>query len=217
MSGDVWALLASFAYIVLIVGLGEAIRRAAGWPTAFTRKVVHVGVGLWIIPTLLLFSSWTWAIVAPAVAIVTNVISYKLSLVPSIEEEGTGNVGTILFPIAFILLIVAFWPLGRPDVVAGGILVLALGDAAAAVIGRRYGRRHYRVGGSTRSLEGSLAMAAFSVLALWIAVRVFPSPVGMGALLGVALLATVLEAVSVRGFDNLLVPGGTAVALYLLG
>jgi len=33
----------------------------------------------------------------------------------------------------------------------------------------------------------------------------------------VAILATVLEAVSVRGFDNLLVPGGTAVALYLLG
>jgi phytol kinase len=213
----VWALIASYLYVGAMVGLGEAIRRRAGWPTAFTRKVVHVGVGLWIIPTLLLFSSWTWAIVPPLTSVVTNVVSYRFSLVPSIEEEGTGNLGTILFPVAFILLIVVFWPLGRPDVVAGGILVLALGDAAAAVIGRRFGRRSYRVGSSTRTLEGSMAMAGFSFLGLVIATQVFPSPVGMGALVMVALLATALEAVSVRGFDNLLVPGGTAAALYLLG
>lgn len=217
MPGDALALLLSYLYVTAILGLGETIRRRAGLPVDFTRKVVHVGVGLWIVPTLMLFQDWRWAIVPPATFVLLNLVSYRTSLVGAMEEADKRNLGTILFPMAFIVLIAWFWPKARPDVVAGGILVLALGDAAAALVGRRLGRHRYRVGGSTRSLEGTGAMVVMSAVALFAATSLFPSAVSVPALLGVACLAGVLEAVSVWGIDNLVVPVGTAIALSVLG
>ncbi len=214
LTGDVKALVVSYVYVFAIIAVAELVRHRLRLPVDFTRKVVHVGVGIWVVPTLLLFTDWRWAIVPPATFVVLNLLSYRFRLVGSMEEEGTGNLGTILFPIAFMVLIVVFWPRGRPDVVAGGILVLALGDAAAAIVGRRLGRHRYRVGSAERSIEGSAAMAVFSWLGLLAATTVFPVSVAPGALVAVALIATALEAVSVYGFDNILVPAGTAFALY---
>lgn len=217
MSGDPLALVLSYLYVTMILGLAEVIRRRAGFGVDFTRKVVHVGVGIWIVPTLLLFQDWRWAVVPPATFVVLNLISYRTSLLGAMEEADKRNLGTILFPIAFIVLIAWFWPKGRPDAIAGGILVLALGDAAAALVGRRFGRHRYRVGGSTRSLEGTGAMVALSVVALVVASAFFPSPLSPGTVIGVACLAGALEAISVWGVDNLVVPFGTAIAISMLG
>ena len=216
LSGNPGALILSFLYVFAIVGIAELIRSRAGYSVDFTRKVVHVGVGVWVVPTLLLFDSWTWAIIPPATFVILNTLSYRFKLVGSMEEGGS-NLGTILFPLAFILMLAVFWPRGRPDVIAGGILVLALGDAAAAIVGRKFGRIRYRVGSGHRSVEGSLAMFGFSLLALGLATRVlFPVDIAPLALVGVAALATGLEAASQFGTDNLLVPMGTGIALYVL-
>jgi phytol kinase len=217
MSGDLSALVLSYLYVTAIVGLAELIRRRAGFSVDFTRKVVHVGVGVWIVPTLLLFDDWRWAIVPPATFVALNLLSYRKSLVGAMEEADKSNLGTILFPIAFIVLIAWLWPMGRFDAIAGGILVLALGDAAAALVGRRFGRTRYRVGSSTRTAEGTAAMIVFSVAALVAATSLFESDVSTPALLGVAALAGGLEGVSVRGLDNLVVPVGTAAALLAVG
>jgi len=212
VSGDVVPLLASYVYVALILGAAELVRRRARLSVDFTRKVVHVGVGLWVIPTLLWFESWPLAIIPPATFVVLNAVSQRFSLLGSVET-GEKNVGTTLFPLAFIALIAWFWPRGRPDVIAGGILVLALGDAAAAIVGKRWGRHRYRIGSAVRSWEGSAAMFAASLLALALASGLFGEGVNVGVLVGIALLATLLEGVSLFGFDNLLVPLGTAIAL----
>jgi phytol kinase len=215
--GDAGAVALSFAYILVIVGVGEAIRKRAGLGVDFTRKVVHVGVGIWIVPTLLLFEDWRLAALTPAVFILLTALSYLFRFVPSIEQTDRGNVGTILFPLAFVVLIGWLWPQGRADAIAGGILVLALGDAAAAMIGRRFGRHRYRILGATRSWEGSTAMFALSLAALVLAQALFASGgVRIGVAAAAALVATALEAGSPWGFDNLLVPVGTAGALLLL-
>jgi phytol kinase len=212
LPGDILALIASYLYVAIVLGGAELIRRRAGLGVDFTRKVVHVGVGLWVVPTLLLFESWALALVPPASFVVLNALSYRFSVARSIET-GEKNLGTILFPFAFIVLIAWFWPRGRPDAIAGGILVLALGDAAAALVGKRWGRHPYRIGKATRSAEGSAAMFVASFIALFAATRLFGAPVSPVVLAGLAAFSTVLEGVSQLGFDNLLVPVGTAVAL----
>ena len=91
-----------------------------------------------------------------------------------------------------ILVAVALFP--RSEAVAG-VLVLGLGDPAAALVGRTFGRRPF-LGGT---LEGSIAFFATSVLILSFQ---FPWP----AVLAAALAASAAERGSWPLDDNLTVP-----------
>jgi dolichol kinase len=93
---------------------------------------------------------------------------------------------------------------------AAGILALAAGDAAAALVGRAWARRRGREGRG-RTWAGSLACfaATAGVVAL-----VLP---GSGqVVLAAALTATALERWDPWGADNVLVPVGVALAVELL-
>jgi dolichol kinase len=93
---------------------------------------------------------------------------------------------------------------------AAGILALAAGDAAAALVGRLWARRHGREGGG-RTWAGSLA--CFVVTAGVVAL-VVP---GSGAVVAVAALtAAGLERWDPWGADNVLVPVGVALVVELL-
>ncbi len=76
---------------------------------------------------------------------------------------------------------------------------IILGDSAAALVGRRWGRHRYSNG--SRSLEGSTAFFLASIIAALVVPGI---PLWMG-LVG-AFLATVVEAMSTRVDDNLSVP-----------
>lgn len=206
----------SFGYVLAVIGLAEGLRRARRVSFGVSRKIIHVGIGTWVVPTVLLFHSMWWAAAPPAVFVLLNALSYRKKWVSSMDEAAGSNLGTIFFPLAFVLLILALW--GAEDgrrAIAAGILVLAWGDAAAALVGLRFGRHRYRVGSGWRSWEGSAAMLGFSVLGIaaagW---AVGPAPFRPGVALVGAVVATALEASSRRGLDNLLVPLGTSLLLW---
>lgn len=213
---DLYATLISVAYIGAVVGSAEFLRRSGRIGFDLSRKWVHVGVGTWILPTTLLFQSPFWAAFLPGIFVLVNAVSHRLKLVKAMDEESGDNLGTTLFPLAFVLAIALFWNRdGGKAALVAGILVLAWGDAAAALVGKRFGRHRYAVGTNWRSLEGSAAMLAFSALAIAVAGQFVGSePYGLLPILGGAVLATGLEAGSRWGFDNLLVPLGTALFLW---
>ncbi|MFQ6100118.1 MAG: hypothetical protein ACE5OS_02635 [Anaerolineae bacterium] len=95
------------------------------------------------------------------------------------------------------------------------------GDALAAVVGQRIGRRRYTVLGSTRSLEGSAVMfltgwAATLVPLLLLAPEPLSPVVAVATSAVTALGATAVEAVSPWGVDNLTVPAVSALILVLM-
>lgn len=85
-----------------------------------------------------------------------------------------------------------------PRTAAVGILIAGLADAAAALVGRRYGRHRIRNG---KSLEGALACFATALILAW----VMPDVGFMGALI-LALGLTLLEAAPLPVDDNLVLP-----------
>lgn len=95
-----------------------------------------------------------------------------------------------------------------PAVGATAVGYLVLGDAAAALVGRRFGR--HRLG--TKTLEGSAACFACCLVlgALWMPGRWL-------AVLGGALTATIVEALPLGVDDNLSVPLVAAAVLLGLG
>ncbi|MBK7583881.1 MAG: hypothetical protein IPI67_27265 [Myxococcales bacterium] len=117
--------------------------------------------------------------------------------------------GTALFILALV---------SPPYASAVALAVLGLGDPAAGLVGRRWGRRPLRGG---RTLEGTVAfalvgtLAAFSVLSLWHGAAAWPLLLTVAAAAGVA--GAVAEVVSVKLDDNFAVPLAAAMAAALVG
>jgi len=213
---DGGALALSFGYVLAVVGAAEGLRRAGRVSFDLSRKIIHVGIGTWILPTVLLFQSRWMAAVPAAVFVLLNLLSLRGKWTRSMDAEAGSNVGTVLFPLSFVILILALWNQDRgKSALTAGILTMAWGDAAAALVGQRWGRRRYRVGAGWRSLEGSTAMFLFSALAVFTGgILVGSQPYAPWLIVGSAFLATLLEGISRRGADNLLVPVGTALVLW---
>ncbi len=220
---DYTALLISYIYVFGVIGVAELLRRLGGRHPDFTRKFIHIGVGMWAIGTVLLFETWYLAIIPPLSFVLINGMSYLFGLIQSMETGERANLGTIYFPLAFAGIIYLFWE--QPVLLVSSLMPMTWGDAQASMVGQRVGHHRYTVWGRTRTLEGSLAMLFWSwittFLALWLMPIVLglPTPNWLVMLIqagAVALGCTVVEAISPFGLDNLTVPAAAAALLLRL-
>jgi phytol kinase len=220
---DYTALILSYAYLFGVIGLAEVLRWAGKRPPEFTRKFIHIGVGMWVVGTAFLFETWYIALIPPATFVVVNAISYWRGTIKAMETGEKGNLGTIYFPISFGALVYYFW--GQPVLMVASMMPMTWGDAMAAIIGERYGHYRYTVRGRTRSLEGSVAMLFWSWVTTSLALFIIPYLAGkplinwlLALIYGaaVAIVCTLVEALSPWGIDNLTVPAAAALILHLL-
>ncbi len=122
--------------------------------------------------------------------------------------------------LSFALLLGLFWPIGRPEIAAGGVMAMTWGDAMASIVGRTWGQAGYRLWGQRKTWLGSLACFSWTLLALTMNLRFLGGvtpPLALGRAALASLGGTVVEALSPRGTDNLTVPLAVAGLLYLLG
>jgi dolichol kinase len=220
---DYTALVLSYVYVFGVIALAELLRRVGKRPVDFTRKFIHVGVGMWVVPTALLFETWYLALIPPATFVVINAVSYLRGTIGAMETGDRGDLGTILFPISFGALVYYFWP--QPVLMVASMMPMTWGDAMAAIIGRRYGHYRFRTGRHTRSVEGSVGMLFWSWITTSLALFAMPYLAGkppihwlLALIYGgaVAVVCTLVEALTPWGIDNLTVPAAAAVILNLL-
>ena len=207
ISNFAYPLGAVFVYLGLLVILAEVLSRLLTDDPELTRKVVHIGSG-----NVILLAWWfdisTQVIVSAAIiAAAIAIISYVIPILPSIESVGRQSFGTLFYAISIGVLAACFWQ-NSPQYTVIGILVMAWGDGMAAIIGQRFGKHVYHIGQITKSWEGSLAMLTVSltVTALILLPLEGNSWQTWSISIVVALVATVLEAFSKLGIDNLTVP-----------
>jgi phytol kinase len=210
---DAAAVVIAFVYVFVVLGIAEGLRALFKLPVDFTRKVVHIAVGMWAWGTIALFDNKWYAVITPAAFIAVNYVSYRRGLFLAITSNDRSNLGTVYFPIAFVAIILLLWDVDRLAV-ALTLMPMTWGDAFAAVLGRRFGTRKYTLAGGTRSLQGSVAMflfAFFGVLVPW----VLHGGVSLPAVLLMAGLSTLAEALSPNGLDNLFVPAASVLGWWL--
>ncbi len=216
-----WLLLA-YGYVGVVVCGAGMLRRRGVLSGATTRTVIQAGAGLFVIPTVLLFSDWRMAVVPPLTFAALHFVIYRFRLLPALDDDPT-NPGMVFFPIPFAVLLAVFFRPGSPDdlshVAVAGLLCLTLGDAAAAFFGRRHGTRRFTLAGASRTMEGSLAMFLVSGAAIagtLLAAGILPAHPAAAFGLVVGTAAAGLEAISPFGSDNLTVPLGSAALLHFL-
>jgi len=217
MGSDWLALAASYVFVFAAIGIAEGMRKWRGYSTDFTRKFIHITVGMWSVGTVLLFDRWYMAVIPPVSFILINYISYRQETFKAMESGEKGNLGTVYFPFSFSVVLFLLWD--RPHLLVASLMPMTWGDAMAAVLGSRYGRFRYTLWGSTRSLEGSVSMFLFAFFATFLALWLFP-PLGLGLsllyALVVAAITALVEAATPWHLDNLTVPLVSATTLYLM-
>lgn len=197
--------------VTLIIALRWAKRRFS--PHAeVVRKLLHVGIGLTALTFPWLFGQ-VWpvlvlaAITVPAMALLRRSKQLNCHLGGVIDDvKRNESWGEVYFPLGVAGLFVLSG--GNPLRYTIPILLLALADAAAAVIGVFYGRTRYTTAEGHKSAEGSLAFFAAALLSACLALffgGVEPLLALLIALI-LALLMMLVEAVAWQGLDNLLIP-----------
>ena len=205
------------ALFLLVFAAAEAWRHCGSPPFEWTRKLVHFGGGLvsltlpWIVR-----SHWTVLVLGILFAAII-LLTRRMGLLASVHGVSRSSQGGIYFPIAVygMFLLAA----DQPAFYLISLAALVVSDALAALVGSSYGRVRYRVEGDRRSIEGSLVFFLATFLAVHLPLLLMtPIDRRLSVLVAIqiALLVTLLEAISLEGNDNLIVPLGTFLLLHKL-
>lgn len=210
----------------------EAIHVPSLRPTNYKRNLMHVSFGFLAFAVVQLLPNATW-IVGLATAFV--VYAWSMELIrrrsPAFNERLMAVYGPVAHAHEWHRVNSATWYAsalfllslsGSYLVCSVAVLVLAVGDPMAAIVGRRFGRTKLING---RSLEGSLAFVGVATLVTGVLLGLFRPDLGVAAGFGVALVGgvagAVAELLSRRIDDNFTIPlvSGLAAwaALLLLG
>jgi phytol kinase len=198
--------LAISSYFLLLFVTGEVLYRVMHLPTEHTRKLSHLGAGVAIMSF-----PWLFDHSAPVILLSLSFLGIlgaakALGLLQSIHNVQRKSAGAFYYPLA----VIAMWLLsdGDPVLFCAPLAIMAVADTGAAVVGR-HGEAKYRVFDGERTFEGSATFfgLAFLIVMVTLALAQRPGwPEMLLVTLVVALLTTAVEAVSVRGSDNVLIP-----------
>ncbi len=205
-------------YLGGIVLISELLSRFWAVDGEITRKVVHIGTG-----NVILLAWWlqipAWVgICCSVLASIVTLISYKLPILPGVNSIGRKSFGTFFYAVSMGILVWYFWGINQPQYAAIGILTMSYGDGMAALIGQRFGKHPYKIGGIIKSWEGSLTMLVISYFICHVILTLTLGSSWQNLLISIllAISATGLESLSWWGIDNLTVPVGSAFISYAL-
>lgn len=186
-------------------------------PVEYTRKLVHLGSGFITLSFCFLFSShWSILILCVLFVALLSVTRY-LGILKSVHAIKRKSEGALYFPLATYLAFLFSWFLGQPAFYFIAIAVLSTSDTIAALVGGHYGLNKYHAEDDKKSIEGSVMFFLSCYLIVHITLLLWTDTTRINCVLAalwVAVLATLFEAISVRGTDNFWIPIGTCYFLW---
>lgn len=214
--------------LILSAALLSVVLRIKSILSPFTiRSLVHILGGSWVFIWLRMSEreiATGFCFLVTLIVAVLSIIKRKEYmdkagfLKKAIDGLSSGD-ETLLGPVLYGFSLTAISYLCWEKRLAGAcsIFVLSLGDGMADLIGRNFGRRFYRFPwGKRKSMEGSCSCLVFSTVALILGQWASSSyALSIADILVVAIMATIVEAVSPENSDNVLVPGVVILYFYL--
>ena len=203
----------SLLFGVLVLFYLELQHRKGKLSTESSRKILHVVTGL-ILVTWPFFVDWYVIFIVEIIYLVVAMLVRKFMPFESQHKVARKSWGEFFYSFGVIFSIL----LGAPRwIFVVAILHLALADAAAALIGVRYGKNtKYSVFGQNKSMVGSAAFFAVSLLIVGLTFVFVPGYITADIKLRLLLLpfiTTAVENIGAYGTDNFLIPVATILLL----
>ena len=211
---NVIGIVVSYVFIIVVILLAKIVEKKG---KEASRKFIHIILSNWWFIAMYFFDHVIWASIVPLSFVLINYVSYQKDWIKVMErEEKQKNLGTVYYAISlFILCIISFGILKDPRIGLVGILVMGYGDGLAALIGQTIQSKEYKIGKNTKkTIAGSITM--FCVTAILISFFLIHTPFWYLKVVIASLAITLLEAVSIKGTDNLTVPIMTSLIVAVL-
>lgn len=172
-----------------------------------SRKWIHIMLcNIWFI-YLAFIDNIIVACILPALFVVINTLSYKFNLIKIMERENKKDgFGTIYYAISILILSLITYYIKNPMLATTGLLIMGYGDGLAAIVGKSVKSKKFQIFGGEKSVAGSTTMLIVSLIISAITLAVLGTEAIFIKSIIIAIVATILEAVSVKGLDNITVP-----------
>lgn len=221
-------------YFGFIVAIGLPVillKLHCNVPFEVLRKMYHMVIALSIFPLVIFFNTWYMAVFSViAFVLITYPILIRVehsALYKRIAVERVGGEfkrSLIIVQVSIALLLFIFWGLIGAEwkyIAVVAVMAWSLGDAAAALVGKKFGRRpirHPQIEG-VKTIEGTQAMFWTAGSAIFLTLLFYagqPWHVSLAVALLVAPVCAVVELFSNHGMDTLTVPISTGIAVLSL-
>ena len=204
------ALMISVIYVFAALIVVVFFDNFANKSPELSRKMLHILTGNWILISLRFTDIW-WLLLLPFGLLLLNALSLKFNLVKAMERDDD-SWGTVFYPLSIMVLCAIDFIMEMPIVGVVGIMVLAYGDGLAALVGKRWGKRHPFKLAPQKSLAGTMTVVVAGFVICWVALKYFnydfDAPLAIIIALNTGFLAALLELVGKKGSDNLTLPLG---------
>lgn len=239
-------ILSGYWLAIIIVGLAIVFRLSEVYEVDTRRKVFHFMMVAMLLPATYVDPTYAALALILMLAIFLLLDLFRASQLPPLSKslayfltpyvDGRDLKGPVVISHIFLLIgcaiplwlslaslprtgntCLAGWEVPTREVsMVSGVICVGMGDAAASLIGRRYGR-HKWIWGGGKSIEGSVAFATAVGLALlvakaWLRMGGWPANnddtwfMTIGKVSVAAWVASLTEAVLTGGNDNVVVP-----------
>ena len=161
-------ILLSSAFLLLFAG-AEFLYRIYRVRAEYTRKMVHVGTGLLtLLFPILLTNHWSVLFLCGSFLIIL-ILSLKYKFLQGINAIDRFSYGSLAYPVIVFICYLVWEQIEKPHATDNTpysffylpILIMALADPMAALVGKAYPYGVFKWGDEKKSLAGSLAF--FSV------------------------------------------------------
>ncbi len=228
--GVLWTVL---YFAVVLLGLSVFLKLVVRAPKEIVRKTQHLGYAFSIFLFLYLFDSW-WvsvlvligfmAVIFVAVWGFEHTPYYRRLLVDRKRKGGEIKYSAILALLSFAILITFFGhvlPYSSNAIVVISVMCWGVGDALAALIGKRFGNKKLSWPGTDnkKTWTGSVAMDIGVFIVAFLMLWFYGGYLWWVAIVIAAMVssvATFAEAFAKNGWDTLVLPLSAAITLYLM-
>ena len=210
---NVIGLVVSIVFIGAVLVFAKIFEK---WGKEASRKFVHIALANWWIIAMCFFENWIWASILPVLFIIINYLSYKKDLISVMERENKDGLGTVYYAISLLIMsIVTFGIVKKPEIGLCSIFVMGYGDGFAAIVGKKVKSLEYKIGNTKKSLAGSATMFFISFLIIAIYLCAINSPLWILKSIVISIILSLIEAVGIKGTDNIIVPVACMLLLIL--
>lgn len=181
-----------------------------------SRKMSHILCGNWVFIYVFFNRFYVTNIIILIFMIILMSLSYKYNIFKGVERDDQNkSFGTVYFFISFLVFVIyiKLYNLNN-EIYAIYLLPLIYGDAFAAIIGKKINWIEYKIFNNTKSVSGNIAMLIISLLVINLYnFFVLSNYYSILYLLSISIIASVIEAISVKGTDNFTIPIFTMIIM----
>lgn len=201
---NIIGIIVAYVYVFAVILSAKLVENKG---VEASRKYIHIMLSnIWII-IMMFFDNVYLLSIVPFSFVILNYISYKKNLIKVMERDTNSQdgLGTVYYAISILIIcIISYGILKNPIMGLPGILIMGYGDGFAAIIGKSVKSKSYKIGNSSKTLAGSATMLVIA----FIIFAVFLHGINLWWLkaLIASILITIIEAISIKGLDNITVP-----------